>query len=532
MPYLGLLVAALVGGFLTLPVFSLVRQSIAALAPERQRRPAYALDSMTTELSFMSGPALAVLIATTVSARAAMLAVGAGVVLSGCALLMLNPPIRSTDEAAPTADERVPRRTWLTPRLVAVLAVSSASTLVLSGTDVAVVAVLRDSGQLQWTGAVLGLWAAYSLIGGFAYGAVRRPLPALALLGLMAAFTVPVGLGGGSWWLLALVLIPAGALCAPTLTATADAVSRMAPPSARGEAMGLHGSALTVGVALGAPISGAVMDAFAPVWGFTAVGAVGGLVTVIVLPISLRRRRDEANRRRAAAERTNAEPAHHDTAVDENPQQRPAPASVVTPTVVAPVVVAPEAGTAPPTPARAATAAPEPAQAAKPASAHPGPARAKAARARSTQPGPTEAKATRPKAAQPTAAQPTAAQPTAAQRKAAQPKAARPKAAQPKAAQPKATQPKAASNGARPGTARQDGAVVVAANTTASSPAQDTVGATAPAVTASIAGAAADIVVTAEDLADAAAEIPPVRSATRASAAQPRVKRRPAARRS
>ena len=106
---------------------------------------------------------------------------------------------------------------------------------------------------MEWTGAVLGLWAAYSLVGGFAYGTIKRGLSPITLFAPMAVLTIPVGLGGQHWWLHGLLLIPAGALCAPTITATADAVSRMIPASARGEAMGWHNSSLTVGVALGAP---------------------------------------------------------------------------------------------------------------------------------------------------------------------------------------------------------------------------------------------------------------------------------------
>jgi len=294
MPYWALLLAALVGGFLMLPAFSVTRQSIAALAPESHRLPAFALDSITTELSFMTGPALGVLVSTTAGARVAMFAVGGGILLSGVGLYLLNPPIRGKHEAPISAGERVPRSTWLRPRLVGVLAISSAATLVLSGTDVAVVAVLQHSGEVAWTGAVLGMWAAYSLVGGFAYGTVRRGLLPLTLFTPMALLTIPVGLAGGHWWLLGLLLLPAGALCAPTITATADAVSRLTPASARGEAMGLHNSSLTVGVALGAPLAGVVMDALSPAWGFAAVGGVGLLVAVAVLPGELRRRREEA----------------------------------------------------------------------------------------------------------------------------------------------------------------------------------------------------------------------------------------------
>lgn len=293
LPYPALLVASVLGGLLTLPVFSVVRQSIAALAPEEHRRQAYALDSMSVELSFMTGPAIAVLMVTAVSARTTMVVVGLGLVLSGLALFMLNPPIRTSAEST-SRTAPVPRRQWLTPQLIGVLALVVATSLALGGTDVAVVAVLRDAGQISWTGAVLAVWGAYSLVGGFAYGAMSRPLSPLILVALLGIFTIPVGLGGGQWWLLCLALIPAGALCAPALAATADAVSRLAPASVRGEAMGLHGSALTVGVALGAPLAGAVMDATTPAWGFAATGLLGTLVALAVLPSELRRRRSTA----------------------------------------------------------------------------------------------------------------------------------------------------------------------------------------------------------------------------------------------
>jgi MFS family permease len=293
LPYPLLLPAAFLAGSLALPIFSVVRQSIAAMVPPERRRPAYALDSMSVELSFMVGPALAVAAVTAISARTTLYLVGAGIVASGIAFWLLNPPVRGGGE--PTGPQpKVPRRAWLTPRMLAVLAISAAGTLVLGGTDVAVVAVLRESGDVGWTGAVLAVWAVASLVGGFAYGAVSRSFSPLALMAALSLCTIPVGLGGAHWWLLCLALIPAGALCAPTLAATADAVSRLVPASVRGEAMGLHGSAVTVGIAVGAPLAGAVIDASAPAWGFPVTGAIGALVALAVLPIELRRRRTAA----------------------------------------------------------------------------------------------------------------------------------------------------------------------------------------------------------------------------------------------
>lgn len=289
MSYPVLLVSCLVAGLLSIPVFSVIRQSLAALVPQEQRRAAYSLDSVVVELSFMIGPALAVLVATQVSSVVAIIAVGIAVVFSGGALFVLNPPVRSAAEQA-EAVAAPPRRSWLRSRLIAVLAASAGATLVLGGTDVAVVALLETAGQVQWSGVVIAAWAVFSMMGGLVHGALPRSLPPVVLLVLLGAATIPVGLAG-DWWLLCLFLLPAGVLCAPTLAATTDAVSQLAPAAARGEAMGLHGSAITIGLSAGAPLAGVVVDLAGPAWAFAASGAAGILVAVPALVGWARRRR-------------------------------------------------------------------------------------------------------------------------------------------------------------------------------------------------------------------------------------------------
>jgi len=285
LPYSALLVASFVAGLLALPVFTVVRQSLAALVPPEQRRQAYSVDSMSVVLSFMVGPALAVLVATRASTTVALIGVGAAMVGSGIGLYALNPPIRGGDEAGAKPGAAPPRRQWLGPRMVAILVAVSGTTLVLAGTDVAIVAVLRHAGQVQWIGLVIALWGAYSLIGGFVHGAARRSLPPLVLMGLLGLFTIPVGLAG-QWWALALALVPAGVMCAPTLASTADEVSRLAPASARGEAMGWYTSALTVGLAIGAPLVGAVVDRYGPAFGPATAGVGGSLFVALALAVT------------------------------------------------------------------------------------------------------------------------------------------------------------------------------------------------------------------------------------------------------
>jgi predicted MFS family arabinose efflux permease len=282
LPYPALLVTAFVGGVLALPVFTVVRQSLAALVPQARRRTAYSMDAMSVEVSFMIGPVLGVLLATQVSTRAAMLALGATIVASGVALYVLDPPVTS---GKATGAPRPPVRSWLRPALISVLIATVAGTLVLAGTDVAIVAALQSSGQVSWTGLVLAAWGLASLVGGFIYGAMHRSVSPLVLAAALGVCTVSVGFFGSTWWVLCLAIAPAGLLCAPTLASLADAVSRLAPETVRGLVMGLHGSALTVGLTIGAPLTGAMVDKTTPAWGFAAAGAAGALLTLGALVV-------------------------------------------------------------------------------------------------------------------------------------------------------------------------------------------------------------------------------------------------------
>ncbi len=287
LPYPLLLVCGFVGGMLVLPAMSIGRQAIAALVPPDLRRTAYSMDSVSAELSFMVGPAAAVLVATQLSTQTAMLALACGLVLVGGALYVVNPAVRSESEKS---SARVPRREWLTPRLVGVLIVGAGAVFILAGTEVAIVAQLRHSDELVWTGVVVIVWSAASAVGGLVYGALTRSVRQVTLMAWLGLLTIPIGLGGGTWWTLMLVLVPAAMLCAPTVAATAEEVARLAPPGARGEATGLQSSAFTLGSAAGAPLVGFVVDHTSPGWGFAMAGVGGVLVAGLAAVLAMRQR--------------------------------------------------------------------------------------------------------------------------------------------------------------------------------------------------------------------------------------------------
>jgi MFS family permease len=106
----------------------------------------------------------------------------------------------------------------------------------------------------------------------------------MVMIGAMAALTMPVGLAG-SWQLLCVALVPAGLLCAPALSTTMDTLSRWVPAAARGEAMGLHGTALTLGLAVSSPITGSIIDAYGTRWSFAIAGLGGILFVTLSIPL-------------------------------------------------------------------------------------------------------------------------------------------------------------------------------------------------------------------------------------------------------
>jgi MFS family permease len=276
LPYQVLAVVAVPGGMLSVPAGSLARQVLAALVPVEQRRAAYSLDTISIEATFMIGPAVGIAAITSLSP--AWTLSGLGVLFGGTAFLIwLNdPPLR--EEAEPgTSPARPPLRSWLTGRLVATLLVAAGTLFVLVGTELATLASLRSHGDLGVTGLVIAVMCAASMLGGIVHGTARRSLPQGVLMLLLALLVVPVGLADQPWWLLTLVLIPTNLLCAPTLAATTETVSRIAPPQVRGEAMGLQDASTRLGLALGGPVVGFAIDHSNPAWGFAAAG-LGGLL--------------------------------------------------------------------------------------------------------------------------------------------------------------------------------------------------------------------------------------------------------------
>ncbi|WP_125776577.1 MFS transporter [Antribacter gilvus] len=296
--YYWLFPVVLVAGLMEPPVFALARTSLTVLVPVDKRRSAFALDAILTDLVYMVGPATATWAAITVGTSEVLLAVGLATTAACVLIWFADPPVKAPAEDVPAladlpAEAPVPvaavprtrRPVWAEPGLFLLLVASGVAMIALQGTDLGVLAALRETGNLMSLGLVYFWWCLGSVVGGLVYGAWHRSLDPMWLLVLLGVVTIPVALGTEVWSLAALVTL-AGLACSPVLTALTEAISHRVPEARRGEVMGFQGSAYTIGTAAGAPLCGFVID-HVGAWGsFAVTGVVAvvlGLVGVVVL---------------------------------------------------------------------------------------------------------------------------------------------------------------------------------------------------------------------------------------------------------
>ncbi|UDY24215.1 MFS transporter [Nocardioides sp. Kera G14] len=285
-PWVGYWPLALLAGLsalFTVPSFPIIRQVLISHVPDEQRTTALSIDSVAVEVSFLIGPVLGVFAATWLPTPVALMICQLAVVAGAAALWVANPPLNSVHSDLSAG--HVPVRAWLSPTACAVLAMTMICTVILAAEDLSTVAALRHWGRPTDIGWVLALWGAGSGVGGLVYGAMKRPPSAAALLILLAGSTALVALAPHQWSFVVLLTL-SGAFCAPTITATVDALSRLVPASIRGEVMGWHGSALTFGSAAGAPLIGIALDQGGWAAGFGFAGLGGLAVAVLALVVS------------------------------------------------------------------------------------------------------------------------------------------------------------------------------------------------------------------------------------------------------
>ena len=288
-PYLALVPIAFAMGVFLIPIFSIVRLSLSVMVDPDRHRTAFSADSVIAEASFIIGPAVGALVVTQQGAGAALFVIGVCEVLAGVIFLVLDPPTRSERPVTEPVDEPVggqqepgvpPQKPpFMSVPLVFLFILSGGTMAALIGTDLGIVAELRELDRVGSIGITYGLWGLSSLVGGLVYGSLDRSFRPTYLLLALGLTTIPVGLGG-EVWSLSLWVVPTGLLCAPTMTAATEWIAKLVPEERRGEAMGWQGTAFTLGGAACSPVIGASIDGVGA-WGAFAVG--GSIATVVAL---------------------------------------------------------------------------------------------------------------------------------------------------------------------------------------------------------------------------------------------------------
>lgn len=247
---------------------------------------AFAFDSVVTETLFVLGPLLTGALAATVGAEAALV-LSAACVLGGTVGFVAQEPVRR--RALAEGGER---------HLLGALQSAGIRTLVLStfpvgyafGTlEVAIPAFADAEGHPGWAGLLIAVWSVGSAIGGLVYGARPWGLPLHAMhvrLALVIPFSFLPLLLAPSVAVMALLVIPAGALIAPFIATRNELAGAVAPAGAETEAYTWPLTALVGGIAAGAAVSGALADG--PGWRAAVVSAVLAAAVGAVLTVARR----------------------------------------------------------------------------------------------------------------------------------------------------------------------------------------------------------------------------------------------------
>jgi MFS family permease len=152
--------------------------------------------------------------------------------------------------------------------------------------EVAAVAFMQEAGTPELIGLTLALWAASSMVGGLVYGSrhVNTPLSRqLAYTTLVLAIVVLPLAFITSPLLLILAATLSGFFISPTLICTFSLTQRLVPSKLLTEGLTWTNSGLAVGFALGASISGILVDNVGTAYAF----GLGSLATALALAAAL-----------------------------------------------------------------------------------------------------------------------------------------------------------------------------------------------------------------------------------------------------
>jgi predicted MFS family arabinose efflux permease len=280
---------AVVIGLATPPVGACMRTLFPALLSDPEAiRAAYAAEAAYTELTWIGGPPLVLLVGAAFSTAIALVFAGAILVAATVAFAAERPS--RTWRPSPGSDR--PRRGALrTPAMRTLVVVLIAVGVVFGAAEIGVAAAANALGSTAAAGPLLGIWGAGSLVGGLvgarAGGGARTGTGLALILAGLAAGHLALAAAAGSVLALAAVLALAGATIAPTYASVFGMVDDAAPTGTVTEAFAWLNTAVAIGASVGAAAAGAAADAAGPASTFV-LAAGAGVVAALVAALRAR----------------------------------------------------------------------------------------------------------------------------------------------------------------------------------------------------------------------------------------------------
>ncbi|MRJ77702.1 MFS transporter [Aeromicrobium sp. SMF47] len=271
---------AVLAGLATPQTGSMVRARWNHVITDRtQLNTAFSIEAIADEVVFIVGPVLVTFLTLQAPDVTGLICAAAAALIGSWALALQ----RSTQPPATPRDTHVgPALNWAF--LGPIVLVSGALGIVFGSAEVIIAAFTDEQGRPGAAGFVLAVWAAGSLLAGVAVGAL--PQPARPLVRLRRAILVLGALFAPLYFVTSIPAVAIGVflggfMISPTLIAMVNLIEREVPHTRLTEALTWSTTGMSVGVAPGAAVAGAVIDGQGASAGFLvplAAGVAGAVV--------------------------------------------------------------------------------------------------------------------------------------------------------------------------------------------------------------------------------------------------------------
>ena len=274
--------------------FAAVMPSIPALVRARwteifRDRPelntAFAFESAADELVYITGASFSVGLAVSLFPEAGMIASTIFLALGSAAFLMQ----RSTEPKVRAIDAEAPQHSaiWQRPVQIITLALIFVGATFATA-EVSAVAITKQLGEPSAASIVIGVYALGSFIVGLIIGALNLKMPLqrqlLVAATVLAITSLPLLVASSSVALLAFAVFLSGVAISPTFITAFGLIERRVPEAMLTEGVTWVMTGIGIGMALGAFVSGWVVDSFGPANGFwVSIAATIAAVIVIAL---------------------------------------------------------------------------------------------------------------------------------------------------------------------------------------------------------------------------------------------------------